>query len=217
MREFSNRDARVAPLALEWCTRFEADAWGRAICYGASMGRGYSGSGGRFGGRSYGGYGTTGDYGYGARGHYGESQFGGGAEADAGAPRGRRRVTPEEYWARYFAPASYEGRTRGDGTGDRFVPPGGAQPAHRMAGPSRHPLAPRDIRRSDEELYEDICEALLEQHDVDSSDVTVSVHGGEVMLSGSVPQRSMRYVIEDLVAGHPSVRDVDNQIGVRKA
>lgn len=153
---------------------------------------------------------------------YGDSQFGGGAEEeDAREPRGRRRLTPEEYWQRYFAPASYEGRTRGEDTGDRFVPPeppsGGAQPAHRMAGPSRHPLAPRGIRRSDPELYEDICVALLHRDDLDSSDVTVAVREGEVTLDGSVPERSMRYLIEDLAAGHPAVRDVDNRIKVRKA
>lgn len=185
------------------------------------MGRGYSSSRGRFGGRSYGGYGTTGDYGYGAWGDYGQSQFGGGAEEDSREAREQRRLTPEEYWQRYFAPASYQGRTRGDDTGDRFVAPdargGDAQPAHRMAGPSRHPLAPRGIRRSDAELYEDICEALLQRDDVDSSDVTVAVRDGEVTLDGSVPQRSMRYLIEDLAAGHPSVTDVDNRIKVRKA
>jgi osmotically-inducible protein OsmY len=85
-----------------------------------------------------------------------------------------------------------------------------------MAGPSRRPLASRGMHRSDAQLYEDICEALLAQHDVDSSDVTVTVHEGEVKLDGSVPQRSMRYVIEDLAAGHPAVRDVDNRIAVRK-
>jgi BON domain len=194
---------------------------GRAFCYAPAMGRGYSGSGGRGGGRSYGGYGTTGDYGYGAWGNYGESQFGGGTEEDPAEPRGRRRLTPEEYWARYFAPGSYEGRTRGDDTSDRFVAPaapgGDDQPAHRMAGPSRHPLAPREIRRSDAQLYEDICEALLQRDDVDSSDVTVVVREGGVALDGSVPQRGMRYLIEDLAAGHPAARDVDNRIKVRKA
>lgn len=85
-------------------------------------------------GRSYGGYGTTGGYGYGAWGHYGESQFGGGAEEERPA---RRRLTPEEYWQRYFAPASYEGRTRGDDTGDRFVPPA-------RISPRAHP-AVRDV------------------------------------------------------------------------
>ncbi len=183
------------------------------------MGRRYSGSKGRFGGRSYGGYGTTGDYGYGARGHYGESQFGGGAEEDRGRAA-QRQLTPEEYWQRYFAPASYEGRTRGDDTGDRFVPTdardGGSRPAHRMAGPSRHPLAPRGLERSDAQLYEDICEALLHRDDVDSSDVAVAVRAGEVTLDGSVPERRMRYLIEDLAAGHPAVRDVDNRITVRK-
>jgi osmotically-inducible protein OsmY len=71
--------------------------------------------------------------------------------------------------------------------------------------------------RSDEELYEDICEALLHRDDVDSSEVTVAVRAGEVALDGSVPERRMRYLIEDLAAGHPAVRDVENRITVRKA
>lgn len=36
------------------------------------------------------------------------------------------------------------------------------------------------------------------------------------MLEGSLPQRCMRYLIEDLAAGHPAVRDVGNRIRVRK-
>lgn len=69
---------------------------------------------------------------------------------------------------------------------------------------------------TERELYEDICEALLRRDDVDSSDVTVAVREGEVTLDGSVPQRSMRYLIEDLAAGHPTVRDVANRIKVRR-
>jgi len=152
------------------------------------MGRGYSGSDGRFGERSYGGCGTTGDYGYGVSGHHGESQFGGGAEEEPGQ--------------RFIAPEAGES---------------GAPPVQRNAGPSRHPRTPRDIRRSDAEVYEDICEALVERDDVDSSDVTVAVLESEVTLEGSVPERFMRYLIEDLAAGHPSVRDVENRIKVRKA
>lgn len=185
------------------------------------MARGYSGARGRLDGRSYGGYGTTGDYGYGASGQYGESRFGG-LNEDPGASAERRRLRPEEYWQRYFGLSSYEGRTRGDDAADRFASPEAARGgsdghAHRRAGPSRHPIAPRPIRRSDPELYEDICEALTERRDVDSSEVTVAVHDGEVLLEGSVPQRRMRYLIEDLAAGHPSVRDVDNKIRVRKS
>jgi putative membrane protein len=39
--------------------------------------------------------------------------------------------------------------------------------------------------------------------------VTVAVHRGEVKLEGSVPERSMRYPIEDLAAGRPAVKEVD--------
>lgn len=56
----------------------------------------------------------------------------------------------------------------------------------------------------------------MQRDDVDSSEVTVAVHEGEVTLDGSVPERCMRYLIEDLAAGHPAVRDVDNRISVRR-
>jgi osmotically-inducible protein OsmY len=39
---------------------------------------------------------------------------------------------------------------------------------------------------------------LMRRADIDSSDVSVAVHGGEVLVGGSVPQRGMRSVIEDL-------------------
>ncbi|MGH8296480.1 MAG: BON domain-containing protein [Steroidobacteraceae bacterium] len=73
------------------------------------------------------------------------------------------------------------------------------------------------IHRSDAQLYEHICEALLRRDDVDCSDVSIAVHEGEVTLDSSVPRRFMRYLIEDLAAGHPAVRDVDNRISVRKS
>ncbi len=85
-----------------------------------------------------------------------------------------------------------------------------------MSGRSRHPIAPRAIHRSGAELHEDICEALLAREDLDTSDVTVTVHEGQVTLDGSVPERSMRYLIEDVAAGHPAVHDVDNRIRVRR-
>jgi osmotically-inducible protein OsmY len=180
------------------------------------MASGYSRSRGRLGGRSYGGYGTTGDYSYGAEGEYGQSQFGGAAEGDTRDSQSRQ-LTPEEYWQRYFAGGA--ARTRGEDTADRFVPAearrGDARPAHRTAGPSRHPLAPEAAQRTDTQLYEDLCEALLRHEELDCSEVTVAVHGGEVMLEGSVPARSMRYRIEDLAAGHPAVREVHNRITVR--
>jgi hypothetical protein len=37
------------------------------------------------------------------------------------------------------------------------------------------------------------------------------------MTRGSVPERGMRSVIEDLGAGHPAARDIHNRIEVRKA
>lgn len=55
--------------------------------------------------------------------------------------------------------------------------------------------------------------SYLAREDVDSSDV---VHEDEVTLDGSVPGRSMRYLIEDVAASHPAVQDIDNRIRVRR-
>src|SRR5262245_20667475 len=45
---------------------------------------------------------------------------------------------------------------------------------------------PRGYRRSDARIYEDVCEALTRDGEVDASDVEVTVEDGQVMLSGTV-------------------------------
>lgn len=83
----------------------------------------------------------------------------------------------------------------------------------RMKLRSRRP--PKGYRRSDERLRDDVYQRLLEAHEVDVSDVSFDVRDGIVTLEGSVPQRRMRYVLEDLVAQCPGVRDVENRITVQ--
>jgi osmotically-inducible protein OsmY len=80
--------------------------------------------------------------------------------------------------------------------------------------PSAAPHGPRGYRRSDERIYEDVCEALIREPRVDVSDVTVEVRDGTVELGGHVPVRRMRYIIEDVAAACRGVKDVDNRISV---
>jgi hypothetical protein len=70
------------------------------------------------------------------------------------------------------------------------------------------------IRRT---FREDVCERLIDAAHLDTSEVTVSVHEGHVLLEGTVIDRRMRYEIEDVSAAAPGVTDVDNRIKVLRS
>lgn len=90
---------------------------------------------------------------------------------------------------------------------------GRGMPGRGMA--ARH-RGPKGWQRSDERIHEDVCERLAGEPGIDPSEVTVEVAGGNVMLSGSVPDRGMKYRIEDIVDGCTGVRDVDNRLRVSR-
>ena len=76
---------------------------------------------------------------------------------------------------------------------------------------------PRSYRRSDARIREDICERLAADPRVDASDVMVDVRDGAVVLEGSVPERRMKYLIEDIAAECLRSNDVENRIAVKRA
>jgi len=80
----------------------------------------------------------------------------------------------------------------------------------------KYPPGPKGYRRSDERIREDICDELMLMTDLDSSDVEVVVRGGEVVLAGSVPDRSMKYRIEQIADRCAGVVEISNQIRVRR-
>jgi hypothetical protein len=51
---------------------------------------------------------------------------------------------------------------------------------------------------------------------IDSSEVTVDVKEGKVVLEGTVRDRSTKHQIEDLADNCPGVKDVDNRIRVSR-
>jgi osmotically-inducible protein OsmY len=79
----------------------------------------------------------------------------------------------------------------------------------------RFPPGPKGYRRSDERIREDICDELMTMRDIDSSDVEVSVNAGAVSLKGTVPDRSMKYRVEQVVDRCAGVVDITNLIKVR--
>ncbi|MBP0628764.1 BON domain-containing protein [Cupriavidus sp. AcVe19-1a] len=99
------------------------------------------------------------------------------------------------------------GRRIGEAVGDLF---GTDQREHeRKAGP-------RGYQRSDDRIRDQICERLSYARGVDVSDVSVDVKEGVVSLTGSVRERGQKYYIEDLADGTYGVKEVNNDIRVRR-
>jgi hypothetical protein len=74
---------------------------------------------------------------------------------------------------------------------------------------------PKGYRRSDERTLEDIYLHLLQVRNLDSSDVSIEVHNGVATLTGTVPVRRMKHMIEDLVHSIRGIEEVDNRIRVQ--
>ncbi len=95
-------------------------------------------------------------------------------------------------------------------------PPLGAPRRSDVRGPYVG-LGPRGYHRSDERIYEDICERLTEHGDIDASDVEVAVTAAEVTLTGTVATRSQKRLAEDIADGVSGVSEVHNRIRVQRA
>jgi hypothetical protein len=75
---------------------------------------------------------------------------------------------------------------------------------------------PQGYQRTDERIYEDVCDRLMQHGRIDASDMTVSVSNHEVTLSGTVNSRSAKRTAEDLAEAVPGVTNVHNQLKVNQ-
>jgi hypothetical protein len=73
---------------------------------------------------------------------------------------------------------------------------------------------PKDYRRSDERIREEVCERLTDDWLVDASDIVVHVKDAEVTLSGNVPSRDQKRRAEECVERVHGVHDVLNELRV---
>ncbi|MCB0408564.1 MAG: BON domain-containing protein [Bdellovibrionales bacterium] len=71
---------------------------------------------------------------------------------------------------------------------------------------------PKGWRRSDESIYDHVCECLEDHPDIDASDISVKVKGGVVFLAGRVDHRSTKRLAEDVVVSVAGVKDVRNEL-----
>ena len=74
---------------------------------------------------------------------------------------------------------------------------------------------PKGYKLSDKRLHEIVCEVLLHSHEVDPTDVTVTVEDSVVYLSGEIASRGMKTVLEDLVGSIPGVEDVFTRLKIK--
>ena len=83
---------------------------------------------------------------------------------------------------------------------------------------------PRDYRGrgprnwpSDARLFEEVCERLTDDDDVDASDIEVKVENGDVTLTGRVRSRRQKRRAEDVAWSVRGVHDVMNALRVGDA
>jgi hypothetical protein len=81
--------------------------------------------------------------------------------------------------------------------------------------PSYAGVGPRNYRRPDERIREDVCDRLTTTPLVDASDIDVRVESGEVTLEGMVSTRNEKRVAEAIAERVRGVYDVHNRIRVR--
>jgi len=75
---------------------------------------------------------------------------------------------------------------------------------------------PKNYRRSDERIKEDINDRLSDDHFLDASDVEVTVSNTEVTLTGSVNSRTDKRRAEDIAEEVSGVTNVENRIRVKQ-
>lgn len=75
---------------------------------------------------------------------------------------------------------------------------------------------PRDYRRGDDRIREDVCDRLTDDYAIDASDLAIQVDGGEVTLTGFVATRDQKRRAEEMAEQVSGVRDVINQLRVNR-
>lgn len=178
---------------------------GRGGPYGTGPGQGYGGGGY---GYSTGGYGT-GSYGSASsqQGYGGEGFSNRGNESQWGTESG---------WGEAGHVGSSGGQSGSNYGGGGFGSgnyQGGFQGQQQEPG-RRQWRAPLGYQRSDQRIYEDLCDRLAEHPYVDPRNVRVKVENCVVTLEDTVWTRQEKHLAEDLADSIPGVKDVVNQIRV---
>lgn len=93
---------------------------------------------------------------------------------------------------------------------------GGGMQRGNDVGQSHRGRGPKNYQRSDDRICEDVCDRLSDDHDVDASDIDVSVSNREVTLSGEVDSKQVKRHAEDCADSCSGVEHVQNNLRVKK-
>jgi hypothetical protein len=146
--------------------------------------------------------------------------YGGGYGTDYGAT-GRGIAGPGEGyygWRGWYGPGeSYYGEPYGGRGYRHYEPDGWYGTGYTGEGRPYHPgpytgRGPRNYRRPDDRIADDINDRLTDNGYVDAEDVDVKVNNGEVTLTGMVADRRAKRMAEDVAWGVSGVKDVHNQL-----
>lgn len=85
------------------------------------------------------------------------------------------------------------------------------------SGQSYRGRGPKNYQRSDERIREDVSDRLSDDHDVDASDIEVSVSNREVILSGEVDSKEAKRRAEDCAESCSGVDHVQNNLRVKQS
>ncbi len=140
-----------------------------------------------------------------------------GPEYEGGYDPGRDRFVRSPEWEEGQFPEDQPHKTYFRSTFQ--VNPFGAS---EQTGPSggwrrRGPYAgrgPKGYQKSDERVYDQVCELLTDHPMIDARDIEVQVREGIVTLSGTVNSRQTKRLSEDVASSVPGVHDVQNQLRV---
>lgn len=70
----------------------------------------------------------------------------------------------------------------------------------------------RREKRSDSSIRDEIYESLCSHTQIAADDIQVSVNDGDVLLEGTVPEREMKTLAEDVVEKCFGIREVMNHL-----
>src|SRR6185369_12451239 len=80
----------------------------------------------------------------------------------------------------------------------------------------RRGRGPKNYRRSDERIKEDVNDRLSDDYYLDASDVEVAVENSEVTLTGTVNSRNDKRRAEDIAESVSGVTNVENRLRVKQ-
>lgn len=129
--------------------------------------------------------------------------------------RGRRSASPErENYDNPFENGNLRNWNHREGWDEHYSQKSFRPGRHggSLIGPDHTGRGPKGYTRSDERIYEDVCETLAMSPDIDASQIEVVVKEGRVHLSGQVENRQAKRMVEFEIENISGVVDVRNEL-----